>query len=93
MQLAQGNGRIMAGSWPDHGRIIPMHADAGSLYEYTAMPTRFNRWPDRDEYDWSRLEPRPTDELGVMTADHPRYSSYHQTRGLQRDGFELRVLS
>jgi arylsulfatase A-like enzyme len=29
----------------------PVNADAGPLYEYTAMPTRFNRWPDRDEYD------------------------------------------
>jgi hypothetical protein len=29
----------------------PVNADAGPLYEYTAMPTRFNSWPDRADYD------------------------------------------
>jgi arylsulfatase A-like enzyme len=29
----------------------PVNADAGPLYEYTAMPTLFNRWPDRADYD------------------------------------------
>jgi arylsulfatase A-like enzyme len=29
----------------------PVNADAGPLYEYTAMPTRFNRWPDRETFD------------------------------------------
>jgi arylsulfatase A-like enzyme len=28
----------------------PVNGDAGPLYEYTAMPTRFNRWPDRTDY-------------------------------------------
>jgi arylsulfatase A-like enzyme len=29
----------------------PVNADAGPLYEYTAMPTRFNAWPNRELYD------------------------------------------
>jgi arylsulfatase A-like enzyme len=29
----------------------PVNEDAGPLYEYTAMPTRFNQWPDRADYD------------------------------------------
>jgi hypothetical protein len=28
-----------------------MGAEAGPFYGYTAMPTRFNRWPDRSDYD------------------------------------------
>ncbi len=29
----------------------PVNKDAGPLYEYTAMPTRFNRWQPREVYD------------------------------------------
>ncbi len=76
----------------------PVNEDAGPLYEYTAMPTRFNRWPDRADY--SRIEMGryfghtynlPLYRIpaaGQVPQPHPGESSYvarHQLWDLEMD--------